>query len=63
MRRLTVPSGTMESRPCLSDAEYEELLELNRARYSAVGGDRTSATTRQRMRVGEGFELGRPEVF
>lgn len=61
--RLTVPFGMMESRPRLSDPEHEELLGLNRARYAATDADQAPAATRQRVRAGEGFELGRPEVF
>jgi hypothetical protein len=58
--RLSVPFGTMETRPRLADAEYDELLDLSRARYSATVAD--PAPTRRRGRV-DGFELGRPEVF
>src|SRR5918911_1790067 len=40
---LSVPFGRMENRPRLTDAEYEELLERNRARYGA-GGEATTET-------------------
>jgi Type IV secretion-system coupling protein DNA-binding domain len=59
--RLTVPFGTMENRPRLSEAEYEELLELNRSSYCATAADQQ--LTRKLVRPVAGFELGRPEVF
>ncbi len=61
MRGLTIAFGTIESRPRLSDAEYEELLKLNRSRYSAASPGRV--LIRQRVNAVDGFEFGRPEVF
>jgi hypothetical protein len=58
--RLTVPFGTMENRPRLSEAEYEELLTLNRSRYCATAADQQP---RKPARLVAGFELGRPEVI
>jgi hypothetical protein len=58
--RLTVPFGTMESRPRLSEVEYEELLALNRSRYCATAADQQP---RKPAHPVAGFELGRPEVF
>jgi hypothetical protein len=52
----------MENRPRLSNAEYEELLELNRSRYCATEADQQTKRTRKPGRP-LGFELGRPEVF
>jgi hypothetical protein len=61
--RLTVPFGTMENRPRLSEAEYEELLALNRSRYCASAADQQQTRTRTPVHPIAGFELGRPEVF
>src|SRR3954466_1679500 len=58
---LHVPFGRMESRPRLTDAEHEELLERNRARYSADG--EAAGWTLPRARGKGGFELGGPELF
>ena len=51
----------MESRPRLTEAEHDELLDLSRARYSATAAD--LAPTKLQGRAGDDFELGRPEVF
>jgi hypothetical protein len=53
----------MENRPHLSDAEYEELLALNRSRYCASAADPQLTRISRRVGAVEGFELGRPEVF
>jgi hypothetical protein len=45
--RLTVPFGTIENRPRLSEAEYEELLALNRSRYCAAAADQQLTRTRK----------------
>ena len=58
---LSVPFGRMESRPRLTDADYEELLERNRARYSTTG-EVPTGTWQTAKRKG-GFELGGPELF
>jgi hypothetical protein len=59
---LKVPFGRMESRPKLTDAEYEELLERNRARYSA-SGDPAAQGFRTQAQPAGGFQLGEHEVF
>jgi hypothetical protein len=52
--RLTVPFGQMEGRPKLSEQEYADLIERNRARYAADG---TGAGPSVRAAAAQGFTL------
>jgi hypothetical protein len=61
--RLCVPFGQMESRPRLSEAELEALLERNRARYGATEDDEAAAGSRPRGQPASGFQLGEQEVL
>jgi hypothetical protein len=61
--RLCVPFGQMESRPRLSEAELEALLERNRERYGATEDDEAAAGMRPRGQAGSGFQLGEQEVL
>jgi hypothetical protein len=53
----------MESRPRLSEAELEALLERNRERYGATEDDEAAAGMRPRGQAGSGFQLGEQEVL
>jgi hypothetical protein len=65
--RLSVPFGQLERRECMSEAEHQELLALNRSRYSA-DADEAGASGMMQSRSpapkpASGFELGEHEVL
>jgi hypothetical protein len=54
--RLAVPFAQMKRRPKLSDGEYAELIERNRARYAADGTG-SVASVRAREQTAQEFTL------
>jgi hypothetical protein len=65
--RLAVPFGQLEGRERMSDAEYAELLALNRSRYSAdaeeAGASGMMGSRSSAPKATGGFELGEHEVL
>ncbi len=60
--KVTVPLGSMEKLPTISDEAYAELIEENRRRYCATPDEvRVAAETIVTPRDG-GFELGEHEI-
>jgi hypothetical protein len=60
--RLAVPFGQMEARPQMGEAELEELLARNRARFCATGEDHFGSGSRAGLPQ-SGFALGEQEVL
>jgi|SRR5687767_8267818 hypothetical protein len=60
--QLSVPFGQMEARPRIEEAELEELLEQNRARFAASDDD-ALASPGKKAKPSSGFSLSNPEVL
>ncbi len=61
--KVAVPFGVLEAEPRMADADYERLLELNRARYGAGEHEEAARHAAPRARSASGFELGEHEVL
>jgi hypothetical protein len=61
--RLTVPFGQMENRPRLTETEYTEIINRNRARYAASGEAHELPSSEPLEETTGGFTLGKQEVL